>query len=448
MRARRPHAVVIVSADHGEEFGDHGGRYHGTTVYEEQVRVPLVIVGARAAGRRAPDASRCRPSICCRRCSARSTSRGRRASAGATSARCLTGKRRRGRRVRLRRDRGAGAPRRRGRCAWSARGGSAPASSSTSPRIPQQQTRRVERSPRPLPRAFAIGCASSRRHTGATSVRGLRAEGKGWPAPILRGASGDGDAAEEIAALLDDADLGIRRKAAELLFELARPRDGARAAARARPRRGRRRAPLVRRSALTRLGQGAPLVYELLDDPELRWRRLAALALAEAGDKRGAGTLIAWWQDAAARDYVRSRQLLSALAVLKQRDSIWPLVPIARATCGCGLTSRNAGRDRRRGGARPARQGARSASATRARAWRSFRRWCASVPSTSWPSRWCASSACPIRFPRAWPPPATRRSSSTSAARTERSAMPPAQEPEPRRCARALRAPRAATAGG
>jgi arylsulfatase A-like enzyme len=43
MRSRRPGALVIVTADHGEEFGEHGGRYHGTTVYEEQVRVPLVV---------------------------------------------------------------------------------------------------------------------------------------------------------------------------------------------------------------------------------------------------------------------------------------------------------------------------------------------------------------------------------------------------------------------
>lgn len=42
---RPPGTVFIVSADHGEEHGDHGGRYHGTTVYEEQVRVPLVVVG-------------------------------------------------------------------------------------------------------------------------------------------------------------------------------------------------------------------------------------------------------------------------------------------------------------------------------------------------------------------------------------------------------------------
>lgn len=41
-RASRPGATVIVTADHGEEFGDHGGRYHGSTLYEEQVRVPLL----------------------------------------------------------------------------------------------------------------------------------------------------------------------------------------------------------------------------------------------------------------------------------------------------------------------------------------------------------------------------------------------------------------------
>ncbi len=42
-RASRPGAIVIVSADHGEAFGEHGARYHGTTVYEEQSRVPLIV---------------------------------------------------------------------------------------------------------------------------------------------------------------------------------------------------------------------------------------------------------------------------------------------------------------------------------------------------------------------------------------------------------------------
>ncbi len=35
--------IVAVTADHGEEFGEHGGVYHGSTVYDEQVRVPLLI---------------------------------------------------------------------------------------------------------------------------------------------------------------------------------------------------------------------------------------------------------------------------------------------------------------------------------------------------------------------------------------------------------------------
>ncbi len=41
-RAARPKATVIVTADHGEEFGDHGGSFHGSSLYEEQVHVPLL----------------------------------------------------------------------------------------------------------------------------------------------------------------------------------------------------------------------------------------------------------------------------------------------------------------------------------------------------------------------------------------------------------------------
>jgi len=35
--------LIIVTADHGEEFGEHGGFWHGTTLYEEQVHVPLLV---------------------------------------------------------------------------------------------------------------------------------------------------------------------------------------------------------------------------------------------------------------------------------------------------------------------------------------------------------------------------------------------------------------------
>ena len=36
-------ATVIVTSDHGEEFGEHGGLYHGARFYEESIRVPLIV---------------------------------------------------------------------------------------------------------------------------------------------------------------------------------------------------------------------------------------------------------------------------------------------------------------------------------------------------------------------------------------------------------------------
>jgi len=35
--------VIAFTADHGEEFHEHGGWWHGTTLYEEDVHVPLII---------------------------------------------------------------------------------------------------------------------------------------------------------------------------------------------------------------------------------------------------------------------------------------------------------------------------------------------------------------------------------------------------------------------
>lgn len=37
--------VVCVVADHGEEWGDHGGLRHGHTLYDELLRVPLLLAG-------------------------------------------------------------------------------------------------------------------------------------------------------------------------------------------------------------------------------------------------------------------------------------------------------------------------------------------------------------------------------------------------------------------
>lgn len=41
-RLHKP-VIVVVTADHGEEFHDHGGVYHGSSLYEEQVHVPLIV---------------------------------------------------------------------------------------------------------------------------------------------------------------------------------------------------------------------------------------------------------------------------------------------------------------------------------------------------------------------------------------------------------------------
>jgi len=39
--------LVVLTADHGEEFREHGGWWHGTTLYDEQIHVPLI---AKPAG--------------------------------------------------------------------------------------------------------------------------------------------------------------------------------------------------------------------------------------------------------------------------------------------------------------------------------------------------------------------------------------------------------------
>jgi arylsulfatase A-like enzyme len=46
------HAVVVVTADHGEEFQEHTARGHGKTLYDEVLHVPLIVVapGAPHAG--------------------------------------------------------------------------------------------------------------------------------------------------------------------------------------------------------------------------------------------------------------------------------------------------------------------------------------------------------------------------------------------------------------
>jgi hypothetical protein len=39
----RDDTIVVLTADHGEEFGEHGGIGHGRSLYGEVVRVPLLL---------------------------------------------------------------------------------------------------------------------------------------------------------------------------------------------------------------------------------------------------------------------------------------------------------------------------------------------------------------------------------------------------------------------
>jgi arylsulfatase A-like enzyme len=43
-RGRLDDTLVLLTADHGEEFGDHGGLEHGKTLFEEQLHVPLIAL--------------------------------------------------------------------------------------------------------------------------------------------------------------------------------------------------------------------------------------------------------------------------------------------------------------------------------------------------------------------------------------------------------------------
>jgi HEAT repeat protein len=155
----------------------------------------------------------------------------------------------------------------------------------------------------------------------------------GWPRALRRGIAGDVEAAVDVAGLLDDASVKIRRKAAEVLFELGRGE----VAAQLRLAVRRDEDDLVRRwcaLGLTRLGQGAPLVFDLVSDADVGWRRLAALALAEAGDDRGEAILLAWWRAAYPEEirpggetmpFERARQVVAALGRIKSKPAVGPL---------------------------------------------------------------------------------------------------------------------------
>ncbi len=43
MKGLMDDTVIVVLADHGEEFGDHGKKFHGHQIYQESIHVPLLV---------------------------------------------------------------------------------------------------------------------------------------------------------------------------------------------------------------------------------------------------------------------------------------------------------------------------------------------------------------------------------------------------------------------
>ena len=43
--------LIVLTADHGEEFHEHGGWWHGTTLYDEQIGVPLIVKPGQGGAR-------------------------------------------------------------------------------------------------------------------------------------------------------------------------------------------------------------------------------------------------------------------------------------------------------------------------------------------------------------------------------------------------------------
>ena len=49
---------ILLTSDHGEEFAEHGGYYHGQTLYEEMLNIPLIISGPVVTPARRSDIAR------------------------------------------------------------------------------------------------------------------------------------------------------------------------------------------------------------------------------------------------------------------------------------------------------------------------------------------------------------------------------------------------------
>lgn len=316
VRKARPNAAFIVTADHGEEFGDHGGRYHGSSVYEEQVRVPLVVVGPGVKAQVRADVVQTvdlLPTVL----SALGVPRPPRI-IGRDIGPVLA-------------DRIPSQP----GLAFSESDDLAMLAQGTDrlvcrrraqacalfdlrsdPR--QERDTSAQRGPRALELRRAMARLEAEQGTYEANAVAL-------PEALRRGMQGEREAAVEVASLLDDARVELRRKAAETLFALRSPAT----------------VPQLRRTferdedqevrrwcalSLARLGQGIDAtVLSLLGDADADLRLRAALALGEQGDFRGVPELaarFAVWR----KDFELSKQIIDVLVASKRPEATTCLI--------------------------------------------------------------------------------------------------------------------------
>lgn len=313
---RRPGAIVIVSADHGEEFGDHGGRYHGTTVYEEQVRVPLVVVapGVAPSVLSAPvqTIDLLPTTLAALDVPLPARVRGRDlgsvlARKGAEGEQGLAFAETDDYTLLARGDERLVCVRKIASCTlFDVR---------TDPLEARPIADRPER------------VKELRRLTAAIERENGKLEASALPEALRRGLQGDRDAAEDVATLFDDARVDIRREAARCGFKLKAPimiPQLKRALAKDEDAEVRKWSGL----ALARLGEPSGQGAEgLLRDTSAPIRSAAALALAEKGDARGEAELVLRWEAAfgpGAREpgeLDEARELLVALARIRARTA-------------------------------------------------------------------------------------------------------------------------------
>ena len=331
VRRQRPHVVTIVAADHGEEFGEHGGRYHGTSVYDEQVRVPLVMhaegVPSGVVGQPVQTIDILPTVLAALKIPRPARVRGR--------------------------DLGP-----------IVRGGEKPGDRGFAFAETEDATLVAEGDQRLVCERHVMACALYEPKTDPGEVRDngpahadvvARLKAKGaelarshgrfehgrsadYPEALRRALQGDAEAALEIAPLLDDVRLDIRRAAARALFEL-HVADTAPFAERALAAGGDSEVEryaalaLVRMRVASRPPAASTIADELLARGDGDWRFRASLALGESGDARG-GPVLATTLDASlgksegasSLSFAEQRDVVRVLGVLKERTAVRALV--------------------------------------------------------------------------------------------------------------------------